>query len=102
MKSIVSLSLRTTALLALSTGIAFAQDGGGGPNWGPAVGAGLAIGLAAAGGGVGQGLGASAGLSGIGRNPDAYDKIFTPMLIGLAFVESLVLLAFVMAFLLKP
>jgi F-type H+-transporting ATPase subunit c len=100
MKSLVSMSLRTAALLALSTSVAFAQDGGG-ANWGPAVGAGLAIGLAAAGGGVGQGLGASAGLSGIGRNPDAYDKIFTPMLIGLAFVESLVLLAFVIAFLIK-
>jgi len=58
----------------------------------------FAIGLAALGGGIGQGLTAGAALIAIGRNPGARDKIFTPMIIGLALIESLVLYGFVIAF----
>ncbi|MBX7142813.1 MAG: ATP synthase F0 subunit C, partial [Oligoflexia bacterium] len=39
----------------------------------------------------------SAALESIGRNPAAQGKLFVPMLIGLAFVESLVIIAFVIA-----
>lgn len=66
-----------------------------------ALGAGLAIGLAAIGGTLGQGNAARAALEGIARNPDASDKISTPMLISLALIESLVLFGFVTAFLLQ-
>lgn len=66
-----------------------------------AVGAGLAIGLAAMGGALGQGRAASAALDGIARNPQASGKIQTPMIIALALTESLVLLAFVIAFFLQ-
>jgi F-type H+-transporting ATPase subunit c len=69
-------------------------------NLGLALGAGLGIGVAAAGGGVGQGLAMSAALEGIARNPSAYDRIFTPMIVGLAFIESLVIYALVIALLL--
>ena len=62
------------------------------------LGAGLGLGLAALGGALGQGKTASAALDGIARNPAAYDKVFTPMIIGLALIESLVLYAFVIAF----
>lgn len=65
-----------------------------------AIGASLAIGLAVLGGGLGQGKAAAAALEGISRNPGARSHIQTPMLIGLALIESLVLLAFVIAFLL--
>ena len=61
------------------------------------LGAGLAIGLAAMGGGIGQGKAASAALDSIGRNPSAGGKVMVQMLIGLAFVESLVIIAFVIA-----
>lgn len=64
--------------------------------------AGLTLGIAAAGGGIGQGIAAAAALAGIARNPAAQGKIFTPMIISLALIESLVIYAFVMAFLLKP
>lgn len=59
----------------------------------------LGMGLAAFGGGMGQGRAAGAALEGICRNPNSADKVFTPMLLGLAFVESLVIFTFVTAFL---
>ncbi|MFN7685729.1 MAG: ATP synthase F0 subunit C [Oligoflexia bacterium] len=58
----------------------------------------LAIGIAAFGGAIGQGRTATAALEGIARNPAAQGKIFVPMIIGLALIESLVLYAFVIAF----
>ncbi len=92
-----------TPLLATAT--AFAQDEQG-ATADPAVkmaayiGAGLAIGIAAAGGGVGQGRASAAALEGIARNPNASGKIFTPMILGLALIESLVIYALVIAIML--
>ena len=95
-----------TILMAVAgvfmTGAAFAQEGAAAASHGggdlAAVGAGVGLGLAALGGALGQGKTASAALEGIARNPAASDKIFTPMIIGLALIESLVLYAFVIAF----
>ena len=86
--------------------VAFAEDpaaasGGGGATGLIAIGAGLAIGMAALGGALGQGRAASAALEGIARNPSASGKIFTPMIIGLALIESLVIYALVIAFMLQ-
>jgi F-type H+-transporting ATPase subunit c len=66
-----------------------------------AIGMALAIGLAALGGGLGQGRAAAAALEGICRNPSSAQKVFTPMLLGLAFIESLVIFALVIAFMLN-
>ena len=93
-------ALATTA----ASSLAFAQDhaaAAGGDHGLIAIGAGLAIGLAAAGGAVGQALTAASALEGIARNPGAQGKIFTPMIIGLALIESLVIYAFVIAFFLQ-
>ena len=65
------------------------------------VGAGLAIGLAALGGGIGQGKAAAAALDGIARNPKAKGEIMTPMIIGLALIESLVIYGLVIGFFLQ-
>jgi len=62
-----------------------------------ALGAGIAIGVAAFGGGLGQGRASAAALEGIARNPQASDRIFTPMILGLAFIESLVIYALIIA-----
>jgi len=67
---------------------------------GLALGAGFAIGFAAFGGAIGQSRAASAALEGIGRNPGAADKLFTPMIIALALIESLVIYALLIAFML--
>jgi F-type H+-transporting ATPase subunit c len=66
-----------------------------------ALAAGLAIGMAALGGTLGQGRATSAALEGISRNPGAAPKILTPMILGLALIESLVLFALIIAFMLQ-
>lgn len=65
------------------------------------LGAGLAIGLGAMGCGMGQGRAAAAALEGIARNPQASDKLFTPMIIGLALIESLAIYALLIGFFLQ-
>ena len=81
---------------------AFAQDGGA-DSWKgmAALGASLAIGLAALGGALGQARAAAAALEGIARNPQAAGKLNTPMIIGLALIESLVIYALVIAFMIQ-
>ncbi|MBC7793643.1 MAG: ATP synthase F0 subunit C [Clostridia bacterium] len=58
------------------------------------------IGAAALGGALGQGKASAAALEGISRNPNASDKVFVPMILGLAFIESLVLFTWVLMLLL--
>ena len=94
------LSLVVTTLMVSS---AFAQDMGGSSNdfdvktWG-LLAAGLGMALAAFGGALGQGKAAAAALEGIARNPSASDKLFTPMILGLALIESLVIYSLVISF----
>ena len=64
-----------------------------------AIAAGLGIGIAAFGGALGQGRAAAAALEGIARNPGASGKLFTPLILGLALIESLVIYAFVITIL---
>lgn len=66
-----------------------------------AISAGFAIAIAAFGGALGQSKAAVAALEGIARNPGAAGKVQTPMIIALALIESLVIYALVIAFLLQ-
>lgn len=88
-------------LLAYSP--AFAQAAGGAdPNRGLiAIAAGLAIGIAAVGAGLGQGRAVASAMESIGRNPNAAERIQTPMIIGIAFMEALAIYALVIAFFLQ-
>jgi F-type H+-transporting ATPase subunit c len=88
------------AAVVLTPELAFAQEGGQTSNWGVALGAGLAIGLAGLGCGIGQGNAASGAVQGIARNPGAAGQIQTPMIIGLALIESIALYGFVIGILL--
>ncbi len=93
-------SFATLLACFLAPTVALAAEGSSGPNDGVyAVAMAFGMGLAVLGGGLGQGRAAAAALEGICRNPNAVDKVFTPMLLGLAFVESLVIFMFVTAFL---
>jgi F-type H+-transporting ATPase subunit c len=101
--------LSTMLIFLLTTSLAFAQEAAkaavateNGNDGMFALAAGLAIGLAALGGGFGQGHAIAAALNGIARNPSAYSKIFILMILGLALIESLVIYALIMAFMLKP
>jgi F-type H+-transporting ATPase subunit c len=46
---------------------------------------------------MGQGRASAAALEGISRNPGAAGRIQTPMILGLALIESLVLFSFAVA-----
>lgn len=85
-------------------GSALASDGDAGNasafGW-YAIAAALAIALPAMGGALGQGRAAAAALEGIARNPGASGKIFVPMILGMALIESLVLFGLIMAFILS-
>ena len=60
------------------------------------IAAGFGVAIAAFGGAFGQGRIVSSACEGIARNPGAAKSIFTPMLLSLAFVETLVLFTFLM------
>lgn len=46
------------------------------------------------------GMTASKAMESIGRNPEAADKIFVPMLLGMAFAEAIAIYALVITFIL--
>ncbi len=66
--------------------------------WLKMLAAGITIALAAAAGAIAQGRTASSALEAIGRNPSAQNKIFVPMIVALALIESLVIYALVVVF----
>jgi F-type H+-transporting ATPase subunit c len=106
MKKFLTVSMLIGIFLGLSCAIALAAEGA--PAAGldssvkqaAALAAGLGLGIAAFGGALGQGKGVAAALEGIARNPGASGKIFAPMIIGLALIESLVIYAFVVSLIL--
>jgi F-type H+-transporting ATPase subunit c len=88
--------ITASTMLASMPAFAAEEAGKGGGLF--AIGAAIAISVAAFGGALGQGKAAAAALDGIARNPAARDKIFTPLILGLALIESLVIYALVIAF----
>lgn len=66
-----------------------------------ALAAGLGLGIAAFGAASAQGRATTAAMESIGRNPNSADRIFTPLIVGLALMEALALYALVVAFLLQ-
>ena len=104
LKSKLSLSAVVATAMVLLPAVAFAQESASNKfdsfGW-ISIGAGIAIGVAVLGGALGQGRAAAAALEGISRNPGAAARIQTPMILGLALIESLVLLSWVIAFFLQ-
>jgi F-type H+-transporting ATPase subunit c len=64
------------------------------------IAAGLGLGLAAFGAALGQGRATAAAMESVGRNPSSADRLFTPLIVGLALMEALALYALVIAFIL--
>lgn len=85
-------------VLLLMSNVALAADGAPNEKGFIALGAGLAIGLAALGGTLGQSNAAKGAYESIARNPQAADKLNTPFFVGLALIESLVIIAFIIAY----
>jgi len=65
-----------------------------------AIAAGVAVAIAAFGAALGQGRVGSAAMESIGRNPNAADKLFLPLVLTLALLEALALYGFVIAIIL--
>jgi len=104
MKKFVAVMLFVGMLMVLSFSVAMAAEEAKGLDSQvkqmAALAAGLGIGIAAFGGALGQGKGLAAALEGIARNPGAQGKIMTPMIIGMALIESLVIYSLVVSLLL--
>ena len=101
-KNLLTKSLAAVSLVAMASP-AFAQEGTGGGATSSVgamavLAAGLGIGIAAGLCGIGQGRAVAAACEGTARNPAAGKQIFTLSLIGLAFIESLVIYALVISF----
>ena len=93
MRKFFLIALNTFLLLSMAA-VAFAADGGTDVGFGlAAAGLAIGIGIAAAGGGCGQGAALRAACEGTARNPDASGKISQSLILGLAFIESLVIYA---------
>jgi F-type H+-transporting ATPase subunit c len=87
----------------MATGVAMAADvpGADSKSAAIAISAGLAVAIAAFGAGLGQGRVGAAAMESIGRNPNAADRIFLPLVLTLALLEALALYGFVIAILLQ-
>jgi F-type H+-transporting ATPase subunit c len=90
--------------LALTAFSAFGQDAAttnnGGVAWG-LIAAAFVLGIAAAAGAIGQSRAIVAACEGIARNPGAAGPIRLAMIIGLALIESLVIYALIIAFIVQ-
>ncbi len=88
-----------TALALLLPNLALAADGAptGGANWGH-LSAAIVLGLAAAAGAISQGRTTVAACDGMARNPGASGQIRAMAFLGLVLIESLVIYALVIAF----
>jgi F-type H+-transporting ATPase subunit c len=64
------------------------------------IGAGLAIGFGAIGPGIGIGLLVNGMLNAQGRNPEVAGELFTNMILGIVFAESIAIYALVVALIL--
>ncbi len=97
--SVLAIVLVVLAMAAPAIAQEHAAEAAGGKNIFQFLGAAFAIGIAAAFGSLGQGRGLSAACEAIGRNPGAVGPIRITMIIGLALIESLVIYALIIAFL---
>jgi F-type H+-transporting ATPase subunit c len=91
------------AVLLLATFSAFGQEAepaGSAVRWG-VIGAAFVLGIAAAAGAIGQSRAIVAACEGIARNPGAAGAIRLSMIIGLALIESLVIYALIIAFMIR-
>lgn len=99
MKRFVNL-VAAAALMSIVPATAFAQEHAATADGRGLIGlaAAIAMGIAALGGTMAQGKAVTSALDSIGRNPGAAGKLFLPMILGLAFIESLVVVSFVVAY----
>jgi F-type H+-transporting ATPase subunit c len=103
MRKVFSTILLSFMLVLVATPFAFAAAGMDAPGGETShhsmavIGAGIAVGIAAIGAGLGQGIATGRAVEGIARNPNASGKIMTPLIVGLAMMESLTIYGLVVS-----
>lgn len=92
----------TFVMAMMASGVAMAAEGAGDSNKAVAIAisAGLAVAIAAFGAALGQGRVGASAMESIGRNPNAAEKLFLPLVLTLALLEALALYGFVIAIIL--
>lgn len=106
MKKLLS-SLGALLMSLIPAGIAMAAEGAAAGSTDSqakvaiAIAAGVAVAIAAFGAALGQGRVGAAAMESIGRNPNAADRLFLPLVLTLALLEALALYGFVIAILLQ-
>jgi F-type H+-transporting ATPase subunit c len=93
----------TFSMTLMAAGVAMAAEGAptDSKSVAIAISAGVAVAIAAFGAALGQGRVGAAAMESIGRNPNAADKLFLPLVLTLALLEALALYGFVIAILLQ-
>lgn len=93
----------TFTMAVMASGVAMAADSAAGDSKSVAIAlsAGLAVAIAAFGAALAQGRVGAAAMESIGRNPNAADRLFLPLVLTLALLEALALYGFVIAILLQ-
>jgi F-type H+-transporting ATPase subunit c len=94
----LAIALMAVAAMAQGGGAAGAADNEFSVSAAKAIGGGIGFGLAAGLAGIGQGLVGSRAAEGAARNPGAAGTVQTMMIIALALIESLVLFALLIVF----
>ncbi len=96
--SVLALAVMAIPAMAQAGAAAGGADNESTVNAYKAIAAGIGFGIAAGLGGLGQGKIGAAAVEGAARNPGAAGTVQTLMIIGLALIESLVLFALVIVF----
>jgi F-type H+-transporting ATPase subunit c len=91
-------TMLTTGLAMAAEGVVVAGDSQ--KSVAIAISAGVAVAIAAFGAALGQGRVGASAMESIGRNPNAADKLFLPLVLTLALLEALALYGFVIAIIL--
>lgn len=105
MKKLTQFGIAFGMFLIAGISLAFAEEAHGAAvsdtaKW-LALSSGIGLGIAAFGGALGQGKMVASAMEGIARNPGASKDLFVPMILGLAFIESLTIYALIFVFIFK-
>ena len=95
-KAAIVMLAALVAVMVLAPAAMAQETAGGGKAFGSAIAVAVGMGAAAFGCGLGQGRIASAACEGMARNPGAAGPIRAAMILGLVFVETLVLFTLAM------
>lgn len=100
--SVMTLAFTAMTAMAADPGAAVAAESSWGSKGLGYIAAGIGFAIAAGLCGLGQGKVAAAACEGMARNPAAYNRVQLALILGLAFIETLVIFTFVVVLIKLP